>query len=132
LLHNLKHNHVLHERVIFLTVESAEVPRIRPEHRCQTEELGHGFWCVLVRFGFMESPHVPQALEQMQRHGMTLDMMTTSFFVGRETLLPSDKSDMTRFQERLFIVMASNASSASDFFCIPPNRVVELGAQIEV
>ena len=132
LLHNLKHNHVLHERVIFLTAINEEVPRVGDDRRFEAEDLGHGFWRVVLHFGFMETPHIPQALKLMRRHGFTLDMMTTSFFVGRETIVPSNKPDMKPWQERLFIVMASNAASASDFFCVPPNRVVELGAQIEV
>ncbi|WP_448204650.1 potassium transporter Kup [Azospirillum sp. sgz302134] len=132
LLHNLKHNHVLHERVIFLTAVNEEVPRVHEDRRLEIHTLGHGFWRVILHFGFMETPHVPAALELMRRHGFTLDMASTSFFVGRETIVPSVRPDLKPWQERLFIVMASNAASASDFFCVPPNRVVELGTQIEV
>ena len=132
LLHNLKHNHVLHERVILLTVINEEVPRVGDRHRLEAQDLGHGFWRVVLHFGFMETPRVLPVLDLMRRHGFTLDLMRTSFFVGRETIVPSSRPDMTRWQERLFIVMASNAASASDFFSVPPNRVVELGAQIEV
>ena len=132
LLHNYKHNKVLHERVILLTVVNEEVPWIPDDKRLDVVELGHGLWRAIVHFGFMEEPHVPHALQLLARHGMMLDMMDTSFFLGRETVVPSVRPEMKPWQEQLFILMKSNAASASDFFCIPPNRAVELGSQIEV
>ena len=132
LLHNYKHNKVLHERVILLTVVNEEVPWIPDDKRLDVVELGHGFWRAVVHFGFMEEPHVPHALQLMARQGIVLDMMDTSFFLGRETVVPSVRPEMNPWQEQLFILMKSNAVSASDFFCIPPNRAVELGSQIEV
>ncbi|MGF7213229.1 KUP system potassium uptake protein [Skermanella aerolata] len=132
LLHNYKHNKVLHERVILLTVVNEEVPWITDDDRLEAVELGHGLWRAIVHFGFMEEPNVPLALHLMGRYDVVLDMMDTSFFLGRETVVPSVRPEMKPWQEQLFILMKSNAASASDFFCIPPNRVIELGSQIEV
>lgn len=132
LLHNLKHNKVLHERVVFLAVETAEVPHIPPAERAQIEDLGAGFYQVRLGFGFMDEPHVPQALATLKDKGMEFKPMETSYFVGRETLIPSRKPGMTRWRQQLFAVMNRNARSATSFFSIPPNRVVELGAQIEL
>jgi KUP system potassium uptake protein len=106
LLHNLKHNKVLHERIILLTVANEEVPRVHDDQRLDLSDLGHGFWRVIVHFGFMEEPHVPHALELMKRHGIVLDLMETSFFLGRETIVPSVRPELKPWQERLFIVMA--------------------------
>jgi KUP system potassium uptake protein len=132
LLHNYKHNKVLHERVILLTVVNEEVPWITDDKRLEAVELGHGLWRAIVHFGFMEEPNVPLALHLMARYDVVLDIMDTSFFLGRETVVPSVRPEMKPWQEQLFILMKSNAASASDFFSIPPNRAVELGSQIEV
>jgi KUP system potassium uptake protein len=123
---------VLHEQVILLTVVNEEVPWIPDDKRLEVVELGHGLWRAVVHFGFMDSPNVPHALQLMARQGFAFDMMDTSFFLGRETVVPSVRPEMKPWQEQLFILMKSNAASASDFFCIPPNRAVELGSQIEV
>ena len=132
LLHNLKHNMVLHERVILLTVVTGDVPWVRPERRAEVTPLGHNFFRVVLRYGFKETPKVPEGLEQCRRIGLLLDPMQTSYFLGRETLVPSVHPDMSVVAERVFILLSANALSASDFFCIPPNRVVELGTQIEI
>jgi KUP system potassium uptake protein len=132
LLHNLKHNKVLHERVIFLTVVVAGVPRVAEDRRLEVVDLGHGFLRVVAHFGFVESPHVPRALELMRRGGIAIEMMETSFFLGRETIVPSGRPELKPWQERLFIVLAGSASSAAEFFCIPANRAIELGSRVEV
>ncbi|WP_207484041.1 potassium transporter Kup [Arenibaculum pallidiluteum] len=132
LLHNLKHNKVLHERVILLTVKSEEVPRVDEARRIEFSELGQGFHRVILRFGFVEEPHVPQALKLLAEHHLPIDLMSTSFFLGRETIVPSTRPDLPHWQERIFVALSTTAIAASDFFCIPANRVVELGTQIEV
>jgi len=132
LLHNLKHNKVLHERVILLTVLTEEVPVVSRDRRIEIHHLGANFHRVLLHFGFMESPHVPQGLALGRSKAFPFDMMDTSFFLTRETLIPSTKPDLTPLEERLFILMATNAATATEFFCIPPNRVVELGSQLEI
>jgi len=131
LLHNLKHNNALHERVVIMTVVTEDIPRVPPEQRVAVERLGKGFHSVVARFGFMEQPHVPHAIELCRKHGLALDMMQTSFFLGRGTLVPSSRSSLPRWQQRLFIAMAANAMNATAFFELPPGRVVELGTQIE-
>ena len=130
LLHNLKHNKVLHERVVIVTVEVLDVPRVPPAQRVAVERLPHEFWRVKVYFGFMDEPDLPSALEWCAEQGLHLEMMQTSFFLGRETLIPKLGSRMTPWREKLFIALYRNAGSASSYFNLPPNRVVELGAQV--
>jgi KUP system potassium uptake protein len=132
LLHNLKHNKVLHERVVFLIVETEEVPHVPDEERATMEDLGVGFYRVMIRYGFMQEPNVPAALTQLRRNGLEFKPLETSYFLGRETLIATDKPGMALWRERLFTVMHRNARPATSFFCLPPNRVVELGAQIEL
>jgi KUP system potassium uptake protein len=132
LLHNLKHNKVLHERVILLTVKIADVPYVERETRCQLEALGHGFHRLLVKYGFMEEPDVPAALKQTTGCGPEFKMMDTSFFLARQTLLPSSRPGMAIWREKLFAWMLRNAESAMEFFKLPTNRVVELGSQVEI
>ncbi len=132
LLHSLKHYRVLHEQVVLLSIETAEVPHVDPAERSSVEALGHGFFRIVVRFGFMEEPDVPEALEAVRADGLELAPMRTSFFLGRETLIPSRHPGMALWREHLFAVMSRNARPATSFFCLPPNRVVELGAQIEL
>jgi KUP system potassium uptake protein len=132
LLHNLKHNKILHERVVFLTVQVVTVPWVPPANRCVVHPRGQGFYTVVLTFGYKENPDVPQGLQLCPCGELTFEPMETSFFLGRETLVPSQRKDLGMIEERLFIVLANNAASAADFFCLPPNRVVELGARIEV
>ncbi|MEW6757876.1 MAG: potassium transporter Kup [Acidobacteriota bacterium] len=132
LLHNLMHYHVLHEDVVFLTVVTEEEPYVRGEDRVKVEEVGQGIHRITARLGFMETPDVPELLKAAARFGLHFDMMQTSFFLGRETLIPSSRPGMTRWRERLFALMSRNAQPATAFFGIPVNRVVELGAQIEI
>ncbi|WP_114393330.1 potassium transporter Kup [Oleisolibacter albus] len=132
LLHNLKHNKVLHERVILMTLIMEEVPTVAPEQRLQVEKLGKGFFCVTARFGFMDEPDVPRALEACRAYGLAVDLDETSYFLGRETLVPSSRPDLARWQEGLFIALSATALPATRFFRLPPGRVVELGTQIEI
>ncbi len=132
LLHNLKHNKVLHERVVLMTVRTEDVPRVPKERRVEAVRLGKGFHTVLARFGFMDDPNVPTALELCRTQGLPIDMMQTSFMLGRETLVPSSRPDLPRWQEQLFIAMTMTAQSATNYFGIPPGRVVELGTQVEI
>jgi KUP system potassium uptake protein len=132
LLHNLKHNKVLHERVVFLTIITRDIPRVDPLERVVIEDVGHQFWQVRADFGFAEDPDVPALLEACGRVGFEFDMMDTSFFVSRETLIATVSPGMALWRERLFVSMSRNAAKASDFFRIPSNRVVELGTQVEL
>jgi KUP system potassium uptake protein len=131
LLHHLKHNKVLHEEVILLSVQSAEVPDVDDAERVRVESLGQGFWRVAATFGFMETPNVPAVLERARAFGIRAAPGETSYVLGRERLLPHGTSPMARWRKKLFVVMSQNARSATEFFGLPPNRVVELGAQIE-
>ena len=132
LLHNLMHNKVLHERVVLLTVETEEFPVVDDDQRVTVSELGHGVHRVVLRYGFTEDPDIPSGLEQARAHGLTFKPMETSYFLGRETLIASKNPGMALWREHLFSVMSRNARSATSFFGLPPNRVVELGAQIEL
>ena len=133
LLHNLKHNKVLHERNVFLTVETLTVPYAAAGRRLSIDSVGDGFYRVLVRFGFMETPDVPQALMQAADHStLCFDPMETTYFVSRETIVSSAKRGMPVWRDRLFAVMHRNAAPANQFFRIPGNRLVELGAQVEI
>ncbi|MSO77498.1 MAG: potassium transporter Kup [Alphaproteobacteria bacterium] len=132
MLHNLKHNKVLHERVVLLTVETADVPRVPAAEHINIEAREKNFYRVILRYGFFESPDVPRSLVRCAPLGLAINMMDTSFFLGRETLLASDKPGMARWRETLFIAMSQNAARAMDFFRIPTNRVVELGTQVEI
>lgn len=134
LLHNLKHNKVLHEIVVFLTFTTEEVPHIPAEERVEVKAIGNnqGFYRVLVRYGFMESPNVPEVLDLCKAHGLHLNIMTTTFFLGRETLIPSKRPGMVKWRERLFAFLSRNAQTATAFFEIPPGQVVELGVRVEL
>ena len=132
LLHNLKHNKVLHERVVLMTLITEEVPRIADEEQVMIEDLGEGLYRVIARFGFMEDLDVPHALELCEAHGLKFDPMDTTFFLGRETLLCTKGEGMPLWREKLFAVMWRSAARAMDFLRIPPNRVVELGTQVEI
>ncbi|HVH11967.1 MAG TPA: potassium transporter Kup [Longimicrobium sp.] len=132
LLHNLMHNKVLHERVVLLAVQTQEIPYVDEAERIEVDELGHGLFRVLLRYGFTEDPDIPSALARVKRKGLSFKPMETSYFLGRETLIASKKRGMAIWREQLFAVMSRNARSATSFFALPPNRVVELGAQIEL
>jgi KUP system potassium uptake protein len=132
LLHNLKHNKVLHERVILLTVKIADVPVVKSTSRFAIDDLGRGFFRVVLNYGFMEEADVPAALAQVEGCGQKFKMMETSFFLARQTLLPSARPGMPIWREKLFAWMLRNAESAMEFFRLPTNRVVELGSQVEI
>jgi KUP system potassium uptake protein len=132
LLHNLKHNRILHERVILLTVKIPGVPFVDADKRAQLEDLGQGFHRLILKFGFMEEPDVPAALIGISAFSPPIKMMDTSFFLARQTLLPSSRPGMAIWREKLFAWMLRNAESAMEFFRLPTNRVVELGSQVEI
>jgi KUP system potassium uptake protein len=143
----LKHNKVLHEKVILMSVVTEEIPAVDDDERVECTELGQGFYKVVAHYGFMESPDIPAALALLAKEGpdgrpVTIKAMETSFFLGRETLIatrstpptlpvPDAIGRMSMWRKRLFILMTRNARSATAFFGLPPNRVVELGAQIQ-
>jgi KUP system potassium uptake protein len=137
LLHHLKHNKVLHERVIFVSILTEEIPQVPEEERVVVRDLGNGFFQVISHYGFMEQPNVPQLLEGLEtRPGLDVRVvvkpMDTTFYLGRETLLSTGASKLATWRKKLFIIMSRNAATASAFFGLPPNRVVELGAQIQL
>jgi KUP system potassium uptake protein len=132
LLHNLKHNKVLHERVLFVTVQNDDVPEVRPEERAEVTELSPGIHRVVVRYGFMESPNLPRDLSALQPKGVTVDPMQASYFLGRETLVAAAAPKMSMWRMWLFLLMARNSVSATEFFRIPSDRVVELGVRVAI
>jgi len=132
LLHNLQHNKVLHDRVILLTVVTSDIPYVASNKRTEVEALGHGFYRLTLRYGFMEEPDVPDALAQASVHGFKIDLNETTFFLGLETLLATRRPGLPLWRERLFVLIARNAVRANAFFKIPPERVVELGMQVEL
>ena len=132
LLHNLKHNKVLHERNILLTLVTEDIPYVAAERRAEVESLPAGFQRVLARYGFMEEPNVRELLATTPLVGGPIDMQKTTFFLSRETILPSGTKGMRVWRKWLFAVLSRNAQPATDFFKLPPNRVVELGMQVEV
>ena len=132
LLHNLKHNKVLHERVILLTVKIVDVPFVEQDTRCHLEDLGEGFHRLVVKYGFMQEADVPAALKLLTGCGPVFKMMDTSFFLARQTLLASARPGMAIWREKLFAWMLRNAEGAMEFFRLPSNRVVELGSQVEI
>jgi KUP system potassium uptake protein len=132
LMHNLKHNQVLHEQIIILTVKTLNSPRSPESERIQIEDFLTDVKRVSLTFGFMETPNVVKALTEARKHGLKFDIMKTSFFLSRRSVIPSEKSGMPLWQDHLFIFLARNATNATDFFHIPSGRAVELGNQVMV
>jgi KUP system potassium uptake protein len=133
LLHNLKHNKVLHEHNVILTVETVETPRVADEDRVTYEPIDANFRRVSVKYGFMESPNIPQALGACRKFGLAFDVMSTSFFLGRKTVVATPtRKGLGHMQDRLFIVLNKNAANPTDFYQIPPGRVLEMGTQLSV
>ncbi len=132
LLHNLKHNKVLHQHNVILTIVIADTPRIPSHDRVTITPVSSGFTLVALRFGYVEQPNVPKALAIARKHGWQFDIMSTSFFLSRRALKPAAHSGMPRWQDRLFIWLARSASDATDFFQIPTGRVVEVGTQVTI
>jgi KUP system potassium uptake protein len=132
LLHNLKHNKVLHQRMVIATVSAQSVPRIPDAQRVVVERLSHRFYRVAIHFGFMEQPDVPAALERCAAQGLAIEPMATSYFLGRETVVPDAGGKMPYWRESLFATLYRNARTAADFFRLPPNQVVELGTRVSL
>jgi len=132
LLHNLKHNKILHQQNLFVTVRSHEVPRMEADKRLEITPLGHECWQVIVNYGFKDDPDLPTALSQHQNQGYSLDAMTTSYFLSRDIVIPTIGSGMAPWREKLFAQMHHNASAAAEFLNLPTNAVVELGSKIEI
>ena len=132
LMHNLKHNKVLHERNIILTIETAETPRVAETERLRVEPINADFKRVFLRYGFMESPNIPKSLTKARAQGLKFDIMSTSFFMGRRSIVPDTRSGMPLWQDHLFIFLMKNATNPTDFFRIPPGRAVELGTQVSI
>jgi KUP system potassium uptake protein len=132
LLHNLKHNKVLHEHNLFVSVQSHEVPWVGLHKRVEIQTLGHSCWQVILHYGFKNDPDVPRALEQIRGHGCEIEAMKTSYFLSRDTVIPTIGSGMAPWREKLFAQMHHNASAAADFLRLPNNSVVELGSKIEI
>jgi KUP system potassium uptake protein len=132
LMHNLKHNKVLHEHNLFVTVQQHEVPWIGFDQRVVLSPLGHNCWAVTVHFGFKNEPDVPEALKQLEGRGVPLEDMETSYFLSRDIVIPTLGEGMSLWREKLFASMHRNAAAAADFLSLPVNRVVELGAKVEI
>jgi KUP system potassium uptake protein len=133
LRHNLEHNKVLHERVVFVTVKTQAVPHVRSGNRLELEDFGNGLYRLRLNYGFMEEPDVPRALgEALRDLPGTFDAREATYFLGRETIIAGPHTPLARWRHRLFALMSRNATSATAYFGIPPQRVVELGAQVEI
>jgi KUP system potassium uptake protein len=144
MLHHLKHNKVLHERVILMSIATQEIPTVPEAERIELKPLGQGFYTLIASYGFMESPDVPAVLAALRPLGLEIKVMDTTFYLGRETLIPTRASRakraalaakglwMSMWRKKIFVLMTNNARSATAFFQLPPNRVVELGAQVQI
>ncbi len=133
MMHHLKHNKVLHEQVVLLSVLPSGVPEVPESERISISQLGEGFWRVMAHYGFMETANVPELLARCADSGLIAAPMQTTYYLGRESLILDDKSKarLARWRKKLYIFMSRNSRSATEFFEIPPNRVVELGAQLQ-
>jgi KUP system potassium uptake protein len=132
LLHNLSHNKVLHERVVFLTVFMLEEPWVPPAEQVRVAELGHHCYQINVHYGFKDEPDIPRVLALCEAHGLPFEMMETSFFIARQTVISTPGQGMAPWREHLFVAMSRNARGAADYYQIPTNRVIELGTQVEI
>jgi KUP system potassium uptake protein len=132
LLHHLKHNKVLHQTIVLLSVQTRGIPEVGREHQLTMNPMGQGFFRIVANYGFMQSPNIPEILSvAAARGGVAIPPMETSYYLGRERLVLTGRAKMMKWRKSLFALMSRNARSATEFFQIPPNRVVELGAQIE-
>jgi KUP system potassium uptake protein len=131
-MHNLKHNKVLHRYNLFVTVKHHEVPWIGFDKRVQMTPLGHDCWQVTLHFGFKNDPDVPEALKLLEGRGVPLDEMDTSYFLSRDSVIPTLGGGMALWREKLFAGMHRNAAAAADFLNLPANRIVELGSKVEI
>ena len=130
LLHHVKHNHMLHEYVVLLSIISTDSPTVSAKERIKVEKLGEGFYRVVAFYGFMQSPNVPEIMKQASRHEIEADPIKTTYYLSRETLLTEGRTNMSHWRKSLFAFMARNAGNPTTYFRLPPNRVVELGTQI--
>jgi KUP system potassium uptake protein len=132
LAHNLRYNKILHEHVVVLTVTTAQVPHVPAEEQVVVEALGHGVYNVRVTYGFMQDPNVPETLLAARDKGVAVDLGDVTYFLGRETIIVTRREGMATWREKLFVLMARNAVRATAYFRLPPERVVELGVQVEI
>ena len=132
LLHQLKHNQVLHEQVVILAIQTADAPVVPTSERVEIRQIGRGFWRVVARYGFMETPRVPDVMRCAAAQGLETFGGRTSYFLGRETFVSTGRSELPGWRRALFVFLARNARSPTEFFAIPPNQVVEIGGQMEV
>ncbi len=132
MLHNLLHNKVLHERVVFLTVVNRDIPFVPVAERIKVQSLGHQCFQIDVNYGFKDERDIPQALAMCNEQGLNLEMMSTSFFIARQTVIPSVGTGMAMWREALYATMSRNARDAADYYRVPANRVIELGTQVEI
>jgi KUP system potassium uptake protein len=132
LLHNLKHNKVLHKTNLFLTVQNQEIPKVLLHQQAEMTPLGHDCWQVIIKFGFLDDPDIPRALQHISGTQWQYDRMTTSFFLSRDIVVPTMGGDMAQWREKLFAQMHRSASGAADFLSLPSNAVVELGSKVEI
>jgi KUP system potassium uptake protein len=132
LLHNLKHNKILHERIVLMQIKTKNIPHVDSSDRIEVHHLADNYHTITVNYGFMDSPNIPRALDECAMKQLRFNMMDTSFFVGRFTIVPKKRAKWRKFETKIFEAMHRNALPATEFFRIPPNRVVELGTQIEV
>jgi KUP system potassium uptake protein len=132
LMHNLKHNRVLHEQNVILTVEYHSTPWVEDDERVEVTPLVPGFWQVRVHYGFKDTPDVPQALTLCRDHGLAVNLFETSYFLSRETVVPTPGAGMAGWRERLFAGMSRNAGSVAEFFRLPNNSVIELGTRVQI
>jgi KUP system potassium uptake protein len=132
LLHNLKHNKVLHDRVVLLTVQTMDFPHVPDEQRLEIRHLDQDFHTITLHYGFMDQPNIPRAFAQCRAMQFHFNLLETSFFVGREKIVSSQRTDLSRWRKELFIFMSNTMLDATEFFRIPTNRVIELGGQIEI
>jgi KUP system potassium uptake protein len=132
MLHNIKHNMVLHNKNVVVTIITEEVPHVQPKERFQFEDLGEGFYKVILRYGFMEDPDVPMSLQNLRTYGLDIDPWRATYILSRNTVIASKHPGMALWREKLFMFLTRNASRPTEFFRLPPNRVVELGMQIEI
>jgi len=132
LLHNLSHNKILHERVIFLTLHNHEIPWVPVADRVQVTDLGHNCFQVDVKYGFKNEPDIPKALDQCGSKGLTFEPLETSYFISRQTIVSKPERGMALWREWLFVTMSRNSRDAADYYRIPTNRVIEVGSQVEI
>jgi KUP system potassium uptake protein len=132
MLHNIKHNQVLHDQVVLLNVRTQDIPSVPEEQQVEVKRLGGGFYEVVLTYGFMDRPDIPRGLELSRAHGLSTNPMQTSFFIGRETLIPTPRPPLGPIEARVFMFLSAGNLSATSYFRIPPERVVELGTQVEI